>query len=156
MILSLPNELQRMIINRLPIKSLKNINQTVKEIKELKLTKMLTGWYLECLTGTEGEISYQRRRIYHEMDRKKGPIYCMYEMMEHLSKMNGDYTVWDTYDTLRHDYQHMLKRRIVLNDNIFDIGLNKSVEKRILKLQNISRYYYIREILSSKLLRALF
>ena len=62
----------------------------------------------------------------------------------------------DTYDTLRHDYQHMLKRRIVLNDNIFDIGLNKSVEKRILKLQNISRYYYIREILSSKLLRALF
>ena len=90
MILSLPNELQRMIINKLPIKSLKNINQTCKEIKELKLTKMLTGWYLECLTGTE-EISYQRRRIYHEMDRKKGPIYCMYEMMEHLSKMNGDY-----------------------------------------------------------------
>ena len=168
MILRLPAELQRKIITFLPAKKLKLIHHTCKELKELKLTTLLIGWYLECLTGLDCYISYKRRVLFNQMNKKKGFLYCIYEMLESINKMIGDYTEWDSYDTLRHDYKYVLAR-IVLRDlnnstsnflpntisNIYDTGLNKNLEKKILRLNNIKRIRYIKNILDSNTLRAL-
>ena len=157
MILKLPAELQRKIMTNLPARYLKMTHHTCKELKSLELTRLLTGWYLECLTSLDQYISYNRRIEYNRMDKRKGSIYCMYEMIEHLNRMVGDYTVWDMYDTLLHDFKYVLTRRIFENPErgVFDPAINKTLEKKILRLGNIKRFRYIREILKSKTLRAL-
>ena len=175
MILRLPAELQRKIITRLPASKLKIAHHTCKELKELELTKLLTGWYLECLVGIDNYISYKRRKLYNDMNKKKGFLFCIYEMLESINKMVGDYTHWDAYDTLRRDYKYILTRTLLrginnnmvvmpnvnnhtnstLFDDVYDTALDKNLEKKILRMNNIKRFRYIKEILKSTTLRAL-
>lgn len=148
----LPDEIIRMIINKLPEDKLVYTNLTCQSIYRLKLSSLLLGWYLESTLPINYTSSRQQIIRGNIIDRKKGPLYCMYDMIYNLSKLIGDVCIWDKWDVIQKD---ILYRLLVLaHDKEYLLNMGKQNERKILISRNIPDYY-ISKIMNSLSLRAL-
>ncbi len=126
----LPLEIFRKIIVMLPISHFVYMNQTCRMINNMKMNKLLFGWYLHLVPG---EILFNLDSIikYNKISKQKGVLYCIYELLHTLSYAIGDNTIWEKIEMNHHDYV----LRLVNNSFVlpYDHLYKNDVKKRVLK-----------------------
>ncbi len=127
MFTNLPLELIRKILSMLPITQFIDTLKTCHLIKNLELNKLLLGWYLVSIPQFENTFELDIIRIYNKIARNKGPLYCMYDLLDVISWRTGDHTVWDTIEVTHHDYITKLINAGLNKPNIY---LQKNNESR--------------------------
>ena len=157
MLINLPHELLTKIICTLPIKSFNRINTTCQEIYCLKLNQYLVPIGISGVPNitniTNPNTIYQDVKIDQQLCRQRGPLYCMYDMIAQLERMQNMYTVHDFNDVNQHDY---IFRLLFYTEYYVYLSSNslRTIHRKILKLDNIDSIYH-KDILSSKLLSGL-
>ena len=150
----LPDEILRKIICMLPIDSFINIAQINKKITNLRLPHLLIPWGIEgiCYRNDEA-ISPLVRHRYAKFNRKRGPLYTMYDTRAQLARIIGDFCIWDRYDTNRHDFIYRMLRAAAIPWYSLDDSLHLQERSRLV-FDKIPKTYH-REIMKSMTLRAL-
>ena len=150
----LPDEILRKIICMLPIDSFINIAQINKKLTNLRLPHLLIPWGIEgiCYRNDEA-ISPLVRHRYAKFNRKRGPLYTMYDTIAQLAHIIGDFCVWDRHDTNQHDFIYRMLRAAAKPPNRMADPLYLQERSRLL-LDKIPTLHH-RDIMKSMTLRAL-
>lgn len=154
MLSNLPDELIRKIMTSLPMHHFILIVKSCKHINHMQLHRLLLGWGLEGICGKNDELSGRMRRKYIEMDRKRGPLYCMYDLIQQIAILIGDNCSWDSYDTNNHDFIYRLLCEVNKPWYLYTRGGAYDKERKRLYDNNIPVQYH-KSIMQSLLLRAL-
>ena len=113
---------------------------------------MLFRSYLESTLPVNYTTPRQQIINGNRIDRNKGPLYCMYDMIYNLSKFIGDKCKWDEWNVYNRDI--LYKLMVMAYNKNYLLHLGKSNERDMLKARNIPDYY-ISRIMNSLSLRAL-
>ena len=137
---------------KLPIDQFIICSNACKTMNRMQMHRLLIGWGIEGICCKNDTISLYNRKKYLEVDRRRGPLYCMFDYTEQLAKIIGDYTIWDHYETQYHDFvYHLLKK---LEKPWFTKFPLHQSEYRRLKYNSIPQHYHVR-IINSIQLKAL-
>ena len=154
MLSNLPNELIRKIMTSLPIDPFIIVVKSCKRINHMNLHRLLLGWALEGICSKDEDLSYEMRQKYITMDRKRGTLYCMYDLIRQIAILIGDNCSWDNYDTHQHDFIYLLLCEVNKPWYLYTTGTAYEKERRRLNDLNIPVHYH-RRIMKSLQLRAL-
>ena len=152
-ILVLPEEILRKIICILPITLFMMMNKSCTRLYNLKLNKLLIPWGIEGICKKDETLSPHTRRRYARMDKQRGELFCMYDLISQIAIIIGDFTVWDNFDVNLHDFIYLL---ITSRETPFH-NLSSPLrykERTRLKLDSIPSVFH-RDIMKSMTLRAL-
>lgn len=140
-ILLFPNEILRKIICMLPINLFMMINKSCKHMYHMDLKKLLIPWGIEGICNKNETISSSIRQRYLHVDRKRGPLYCMYYLLSQIAIINGDFCKWDNYDTNQHDFIYLL---LLASETPWYSITNplRIKERSLLKLNSIPSAYH--------------
>jgi hypothetical protein len=152
-ILLLPDEILRKIICILPINLFMMVNTSCSQLYYLKLNKLLLPWGIEGICTKDETLSPYTRRRYARMDRQRGVLYCMYDLIGQLAIIIGDCARWDQYNVNQHDYVYLMLR--ASQNQWYSITTPLRINERArLKLDSIPPVFH-RDIMKSWTLRAL-
>jgi len=149
----LPEELLRKIICMLPINSFIHISLINKKINSLHLLHLLIPWGIDGICSRNDEPSPILLHRYAKFNRKRGPLYTMYDTRAQLARIIGDFCIWDRYDTNRHDFIYLMLRAAAIPWYSMDDSLHLQERSRLV-FDKIPKTYH-REIMKSMTLRAL-
>jgi len=152
-ILSLPDEVLRNIICKLPIDSFTKISISCVRLDGLRLTKLLIPFRIDGIGAPDETLSSRDRRRYSLTDKKRGPLYCMYDTLAQLAIIIGDFCMWDYYDVNQHDFIYLMLRTAQKPWHLIINPLHLQERSR-LTFDNIALRYHC-SILNSLTLRAL-
>jgi len=103
-----PSELLRKIICECDIDTFIIINKSCRMIYSLHLMRLLIPWGIEGICTKYDSLSMNTRKRYAAFDRKRGPLYCMYDLIVQLSQIIGDVVIWDYHEVNQHDFVYLL------------------------------------------------
>ena len=106
--INLPVEILRKIICYCDINTFIKINKSCRMIYSFHLMRLLIPWGIEGLCSKSGSLSMNARKRYAIFDRKRGPLYCMYDLIVQLSLIIGDVVIWDYHEVNQHDFVYLL------------------------------------------------
>ena len=147
---NIPDEILRKILCYLPCNKFLIANSICKKIRSFNLIYLLIPWKLELLFPILQNISEKERLLKHDyyfnrykiisknqgltnyrLDAEKlSFIVCSYDLIDSISRIIGDYTIWDSYDYI---YTKKKSKCIMFKDNFYEKSFFKFINNKYSK-----------------------